>query len=109
MPYLFLVLAITSEVLGTLALRSAEGFTRFGPSLIAILGYGLAFYFLSLSLKDLSTGFAYAVWAGIGIVLVAIGGIIIYGEKIDLGGLVGFSLIITGVVVLNVFSNTQGH
>lgn len=109
MPYLFLTIAIVGEVIGTSALKAAEGFTRLWPSLLAIAGYAVAFYFLSLTLKFLPIGTAYAVWSGLGIVLVATAGWLLFGQRVDLWGAIGMGLIIAGVVVLNFVSKTTPH
>ena len=109
MAYLYLTIAIVSEVIATTALKSAESFTRLAPSLIVIIGYSIAFYTLSLCLKSITVGVAYAIWSGLGIVLIAILGIIVHQETIDLAGAFGMTLIVTGVVVLQVFSKTATH
>ena len=106
---IFLILAIMSEVAGTTALKFSEGFTKLVPSIITVVGYCLAFYLLSLSLKSINIGFAYAVWAGVGIVLIALIGVIFLGEKADAIGFFGIGLIVAGVVILNNFSKMGGH
>ncbi|MFK0683224.1 SMR family transporter [Ochrobactrum sp. BD67] len=107
--YAILAIAIVSEVIGTLSLKASEGFTRLGPSLIVIVAYGLAFYFLSMTLKSIPVGIAYAVWSGIGVTLVALIGWLLFGQKLDLAAVLGMGLIIAGVIVLNLFSNTAQH
>ncbi|KAB2684138.1 MULTISPECIES: DMT family transporter [Brucella/Ochrobactrum group] len=107
--YAILAIAIVSEVIGTLSLKASEGFTRLGPSLIVVVAYGLAFYFLSLTLKSIPVGIAYAVWSGIGVTLVALIGWLVFGQKLDLAAVLGMGLIIAGVIVLNLFSNTAQH
>ncbi|MBR7654032.1 QacE family quaternary ammonium compound efflux SMR transporter [Ochrobactrum oryzae] len=107
--YAFLAIAIVSEVIGTLSLKASEGFTRLGPSLIVVIAYGLAFYFLSMTLKSIPVGVAYAVWSGIGVTLVALIGWLLFGQKLDLAAVLGMGLIIAGVIVLNLFSNTAQH
>ena len=109
MHYLYLLIAIVSEVAATTALKSAEGFTRVLPSAVVVVGYSAAFYFLSLCLQRLSIGVAYAIWAGVGIVLIAILGAVVHGQRLDLPAVVGMLLIVTGVVVINAFSATQVH
>ena len=109
MSYLYLSIAIVSEVIATVTLKSAEGFTRLVPSTIVTIGYGSAFYFLSLTLKELKMGMVYAIWSGVGIVLVSILATIIHKQRIDPAGWLGISLIIAGVVVLNVFSKGKIH
>ena len=109
MAYMYLSIAIVFEVIATTALKSSESFSRLVPSLIVVIGYTVAFYALSLSLKTIEVGVAYAIWAGLGIVLIAMLGVIVHKETIDLAGAMGMALIISGVVVLNVFSNTSPH
>jgi len=107
--YAILAIAIVSEVIGTLSLKASEGFTRLGPSMIVIVAYGLAFYFLSLTLKSIPVGIAYAVWSGMGVTLVALIGWLLFGQKLDLAAVLGMGLIIAGVIVLNLFSSTAQH
>lgn len=109
MSYLYLAIAIIAEVAGTTALKSSNGFTNAFPSIIVVVGYGTAFYFLSLVLKTVPVGVAYAVWAGAGIVLVAIIGLVFFGQKLDLAAIVGMLFIITGIVIMNVFSTSIQH
>ena len=109
MAYLYLVIAIVAEVAATTALKASEEFTRFVPSLIVVVGYGVAFYLLTLVLRSIPVGMTYALWAGLGIVLVAVVGAIVYQEIPDAAAIIGMGLIIAGVVVLNVFSKTIGH
>ncbi|MDO9135015.1 MAG: SMR family transporter [Hydrogenophaga sp.] len=107
--WMILGLAIVAEVIGTTALKASENFTRLVPSLIVVVGYGVAFYCLSLVLKSVPVGIAYAVWSGLGIVLITAVAWLLYGQRIDLAGLLGMGLIIAGVVVLNVFSKATAH
>jgi len=109
MAYFYLALAIVAEVTATSALKASEEFTKLVPSLIVIVGYGVAFYLLALVLRAIPLGITYAVWAGLGIVLVAVTGAIVYRQIPDLPAIVGMGLIVAGVVVINVFSNTTGH
>lgn len=106
MGYLYLAIAIVAEVIATNALKASEGFTRIGPSIIVLLGYGTAFYCLSLVLKTIPVGVAYAIWAGMGIVLVALVSAIVFKQVPDLPAVIGMTLIVSGVVVINVFSKT---
>jgi small multidrug resistance pump len=99
--YLLLALAIASEVIGTLSLRASEGFTRPLPSALVALGYGGAFYLLSLVLKDLPLGTTYAIWAGVGTALVALGGALVFGDRLNWAAVGGIALILAGLVVLN--------
>ena len=107
--WLVLGTAIVAEVIGTSALKASEGFTRLLPSVVVVLGYAVAFYCLSLVLKTVPVGIAYAVWSGLGIVLITLVAFVVYGQKIDLPGLIGMGLIVAGVVVLNVFSKASVH
>jgi multidrug transporter EmrE-like cation transporter len=107
--WLLLGTAIVAEVIGTSALKASEGFTRLLPSVVVVLGYAVAFYCLSLVLKTVPVGIAYAVWSGLGIVLITLVAFVVYGQKIDLPGLIGMGLIVVGVVVLNVFSKATVH
>jgi len=109
MAYYYLAIAIVVEVAATIALKASAEFTRLLPSVIVIVGYGVAFYLLTLVLRSIPVGITYAVWAGVGIVLVAIVGAILYKEKPDFPAVIGMGLIVAGVVVLNVFSKTAGH
>lgn len=107
--WLLLSLAIVSEVIGTSALKMSDGFTKFWPSMVVVIGYGLAFYLLSLTLKQIPVGVAYAIWAGAGIALITLIGWIVFKQSLDLAAVLGIALIISGVVVLQVFSKVGGH
>ncbi len=107
--WVFLALAIVSEVFGSTMLKLSHGFNKLWPSLGVVAGFGLAFYFLSLALKTMPLGTAYATWAGIGLVLTALVSVLFFGQKVDAMGVVGVGLILAGVVVLNVFSKMSGH
>ena len=107
--YMALGLAIVAEVIATSALKASEGFTRPGPSAIVVLGYGLAFYCLSLTLKTVPVGVAYAVWSGLGIVLITAAGYVLYRQRIDAAALIGMALIVAGVAVIQLFSKTTTH
>ncbi|TVM02935.1 MAG: QacE family quaternary ammonium compound efflux SMR transporter [Candidatus Brocadia sp. WS118] len=104
-----LAIAIVSEVVATSALKAANGFTRWGPSLLIVAGYATAFYFLSLTLRFIPLGIAYAIWSGVGVALVSIVGWVIYHQPLDTAALVGIAIIIAGVVVLNLFSKAVPH
>ncbi|MGE0350902.1 MAG: multidrug efflux SMR transporter [Hydrogenophaga sp.] len=106
---MMLGLAIVAEVIGTTALKASENFTRLGPSLVVVLGYGVAFYCLSLVLRSIPVGVAYAIWSGLGIVLITLVAYLVYDQRIDLAGLIGMGLIVAGVVVLNLFSKSSVH
>lgn len=107
--WLYLMIAIVAEVIGTSFLRSSAGFTRLLPSLAVVAGYGLAFYFLSLTLEYIPVGVAYAVWSGAGVTLIAAVGWLFLGQSLDLPAILGMGLIVSGVVVLNLFSKVGGH
>lgn len=107
--YLFLFLAILCEVIGTSALKSSEQFTKWIPSVITIVSYGLAFYFLSIVLKTLPMGIAYAIWSGVGIVLIGLIGWVVYKQHLDIASVLGMSLIIAGVIIINLFSKSVPH
>jgi len=107
--WIILAVAIAFEVVATSALKETQGFTRLVPSLIAIVGYGLAFYFLSLTLKVLPVGVMYAIWSGAGIVLVAIIGWLLFRQALDGPALIGIALILAGVLIINLFSQTVSH
>ena len=109
MGYLYLAIAIIAEVIATNALKASEEFTRLVPSIIVLAGYGAAFYFLSLVLRVIPVGIAYAIWAGMGIVLVAIVAAIMFKQIPDWPAIVGMTLIISGVAVINIFSKTVSH
>jgi small multidrug resistance pump len=109
MTYAFLFTAIVLEVIGTSALKASEQFTRLLPILIMVICYGASFFFLSLVLRTLPVGIAYAIWSGLGIVLISMVGVIWFKQTLDLPALVGLGLIVAGVVVVNLFSKSVGH
>jgi len=109
MGYLYLSIAIFAEVIATSALKASKEFTEIVPSILVIIGYGAAFYFLSLVLKTIPVGVAYAIWAGMGVVLIAIVGAIFFKQIPDTPAVIGMALIVLGVVVINVFSKTVSH
>jgi small multidrug resistance pump len=104
MAYLYLAIAIVAEVIGTSALKAAEGFTRPLPSLVVAAGYGAAFYFLSLALKAIPVGIAYAIWSGVGVALITLIGWVLFKQRLDAPAMLGVALIVAGVVVIQVFS-----
>lgn len=108
MHWLYLALAIVAEVVATSALKTAAGFTRPLPSLLVVLGYGVAFYFLSLSLRVVPVGVAYAIWSGVGTALIAVIGWVLFGQALDFAALIGLALIVAGVAVLQLFSHSLG-
>lgn len=109
MNYLYLCLAIFAEVVATTALKPAAGFTRLFPSLVVFFGYSVSFYLLSLILQTMPIGITYAIWSGLGIVLVTFFAKLIYNQQLDGAALLGIALIIIGVVIIQVFSKNTGH
>ncbi|SMC16103.1 small multidrug resistance pump [Andreprevotia lacus DSM 23236] len=109
MHWLYLGIAIIAEVIATSALKAAAGFTRPLPSALVIGGYAVAFYCLSLTLRTLPVGVAYAVWSGVGIVLVSLASWLLYRQTLDLPALAGIALIMAGVLVINLFSRSLPH
>lgn len=107
--WVFLIFAIIAEVVGTSFLKSSEGFTRLAPSVAVVLSYTLAFYLLSLTLKTMPVGIAYAVWAGMGVALITLVGWVVFGQTLDLAAIIGIGLIVSGVMVLNIFSSNVVH
>ena len=107
--WLALPIAIVAEVIGTTALKASNEFTRLWPSLIVVVGYGTAFYFMAVSMRVLPVGIMYAIWSGMGIVLVAIIGWVVYRQVLDVPAMIGMGLIIAGAIVINVFSKSVVH
>lgn len=107
--HLFLAIAILSEVLATTCLKASEGFTKWLPSVITAAGYGVSFYFLSLTLHTIPTGIVYAIWSGVGIVLISVVSWLVYHQNLDVPALLGMGLIIAGVAVINLFSKSGAH
>lgn len=106
--WVFLCIAIVAEVVATSALKSSEGFSRFAPSVVVVAGYSIAFYCLSLTLRAIPVGIAYAIWAGLGVVLIAVVSWLWHGQRLDAPALLGMALIVAGVATINLFSST-GH
>jgi len=104
-----LLLAVCSEVIATLALKSSDNFTKILPSIIVVIGYGAAFYLLTLTLNKIPLGIAYAVWAGLGIVLVSVLAWLIHDQRLDIAALIGIAFIVIGVITIHLFSNTTVH
>ncbi len=103
------IAAIVAETIGTSALQASHQFTRLVPSVVVVVAYALSFYLLAIALKVMPVGVVYAIWSGLGIVLIAIAGLVIFGQKLDLAALLGLGLIIAGVVVLHLFSSSTTH
>jgi small multidrug resistance pump len=106
MGYGYLAIAIIAEVVATSALKASNQFTNPGPSIIVVAGYGAAFYFLSLVLKSIPVGIAYAVWSGVGVALIAVAGAVLYKQIPDVPAIVGTVFIVVGVLIINIFSKT---
>lgn len=109
LPYIYLILAIVAEVIATSALKASDTFTRLVPSIITVVVYVICYVFLSLAMRTFATSIVYAIWSGVGIVLIAAIGWIWFKQALDLAAIIGMGLIIAGVVVVNVFSNTTGN
>ncbi len=109
MSYVFLGIAIVAEVIATSFLKQSDGFSKPLPTAVMAIGYLVAFYFLSLTLRTIPTGIAYAIWSGVGIVLIAGIAWIVQGQKLDAAAMIGMGLIIAGVIVMNLWSRTAGH
>jgi small multidrug resistance pump len=109
MKWAYLLIAIVAEVAGTAALKASQEFTVLLPSALVVVGYAVAFYFLSLTLSSISVGVAYALWSGIGIVLISAVGWLWLGQALDTAAMIGIALIVAGVSVINLFSNAAAH
>lgn len=109
MAYVYLIFAIIAEVIATSALKASEEFTKIIPSLIVVLGYGVTFYLLTFVLRTIPLGVTYAIWSGLGVILVTLVSMVLYKELPDIASVIGMGLIILGVIVINVFSKTVGH
>ncbi len=107
--YFYLILAVIAETVGTSALQASQQFTRPWPTLAVVVSYALAFWLLSLALRVMPVGVVYAIWSGLGIVLIALIGLVVFGQRLDLPAVVGIGLIMAGVAVLHLFSGTTPH
>ena len=107
--YIYLIVAIAAKTIGTTALQASVQFTRLWPSVMVVVSYVVAFYFLGLALKYIPVGVAYALWSGLGIVLIACIGFMLFGQKLDLAAVAGLGLIIAGILVIHLFSDTSTH
>jgi small multidrug resistance pump len=105
-PWVLLTVAIVAEVIATSSLKLSDGFTRLWPSVVVVLGYGISFYFLSVTMRSMPIGVIYAIWSGLGVVLVTLVGWLVFKQHLDLPALIGISLIIAGVVIMNVWSKS---
>lgn len=107
--YIILLIAVVFETIGTTALQASHQFTRLLPSLVVVVSYGIAFFFMALTLRVLPVGITYAIWSGMGIVLIAIIGLLVFGQKLDLPAVLGMAMIVGGIVVINLFSKAAVH
>lgn len=107
--WLFLAAAICFEVVATSALKASDGFSKFWPSVLVVCGYTLAFYFLALTLRTIPVGIAYAIWAGAGVALITLIGWLVFKQTLDLAAIIGILFIVTGVMILNIFSKVSPH
>lgn len=109
MPYLYLAIAVAFETIGTSAMQASQQFTRLWPSGLVVVGYAISFYFMALTLRFMPVGIVYALWSGLGIILIALIGYAVFGQKLDLPAIAGLGLIIAGIVVIQLFSNATAH
>ncbi|KAA0920927.1 QacE family quaternary ammonium compound efflux SMR transporter [Aquicoccus porphyridii] len=109
LAYVYLFIAILTETIGTTALQASQQFTRLWPSILVVLAYGASFWFMALALKFMPVGLVYAIWSGLGIVLIAVIGYLVFQQKLDLPAVIGIGMIMAGIVVIQLFSNTTTH
>lgn len=107
--YLYLIAAVVAETIGTTALQASQQFTRLAPSVLVIVAYAISFYLLSLTLRYMPVGIMYAIWSGLGIILIALIGWLVFAQKLDLPAVIGMGLILIGIVIIQVFSKTAVH
>ncbi|SPJ28956.1 DMT family transporter [Falsiruegeria mediterranea] len=107
--YFFLLIAVIAETIGTTALQASQQFTRLWPSVIVVIGYGFAFYFMSITLRHMPVGIVYAMWSGLGIVLIALIGYLVFGQHLDWPAVLGLGMIISGILIIHLFSNSASH
>ncbi len=107
--YIYLIVAVAAETIGTTALQASQQFSRLVPSLIVLVAYGFSFYMLGLTLKVIPVGIVYAIWSGLGIVLIAVIGLVVFGQKLDLPAVLGMAMILAGILVIHLFSGSSGH
>jgi small multidrug resistance pump len=107
--YIYLIIAVAAETIGTTALQASQQFSKLGPTLIVLVAYGFSFYMLGLTLKFMPVGIVYAIWSGLGILLIAVIAYLVFGQRLDLPAVIGMGLIMTGIVVIHLFSKTSGH
>ncbi|WP_372615099.1 DMT family transporter [Aquicoccus sp.] len=109
LAYIYLVIAILTETIGTTALQASQQFSRLAPSIIVVLAYGTSFWFMALALKFMPVGLVYAIWSGLGIVFIAMIGFVVFQQRLDLPAVLGIGMIVAGIVVIQLFSNTNTH
>lgn len=109
MPYLALLLAIVTETIGTTALQASQQFTRLWPSVLVVIAYGASFWFMAVALKYMPVGIVYAIWSGLGIVLIAAIGYLVFRQTLDAPAVLGMALIIAGIIVIQLFSDSARH
>lgn len=107
--YLYLILAVLFETIGTTALQASQQFTRAGPTILVVFSYAAAFYLLGLTLKFMPVGVVYAIWSGLGIVFIAGIGFVVFGQKLDMPAVIGLGMIVAGILVIHLMSNTTRH
>jgi len=107
--YVYLILAVAAETIGTTALQASQQFTRLVPTVLVVAGYAVSFYLLALVLKAMPVGIVYAIWSGLGIVFIALIGLLVFGQRLDLPALLGLAMIIGGIAVINLFSGSTSH
>ena len=107
--YIYLFFAVLTETIATTALQASNQFSRFWPSVIVVVGYALSFYLLALTLKYMPVGIVYAIWSGLGIIMIAAIGLVVFGQKLDLPAMLGLALVIAGILVMHLFSNSTTH
>ncbi len=109
MPWVYLAIAVMFETIGTTALKASDGFTRLWPTVLVALAYGVSFWLLSMVLRTIPVGIAYAIWSGLGICLIAGIGYVVFGQRLDLPAVLGLGMIIAGIIVIQLFSKSTGH
>ena len=109
MHYAYLFIAVAFETIGTSALQASQQFSRFWPSVLVVVAYGLSFHLMGLTLKFMPVGIVYAIWSGLGIVFIAAIGFVVFGQRLDWPAILGMTLILTGILIIHLFSKASGH
>ncbi|OED48012.1 DMT family transporter [Leisingera sp. S232] len=107
--YFYLILAVAAETIGTTALQASQQFSKLGPSLIVLVAYAFSFYMMGLTLKFMPVGIVYAIWSGLGILMIAVIAFFVFGQKLDLPAVIGMALIMSGIIIIHLFSKSSGH